>query len=368
MSKIAVIGGGFSGLYLSSLIGDPLIVFEEHKHIGLPEHCTGLISYSTFKSLKLPLNLIEGKYYVMRVYFNDFMRNEVEIHVSEPILRVNRVGVEEYLYYRAIDKGARVVLGQRVRKLNPKKLTVDDKRYDLVVLSEGIIRYFSRRLGLIGKVKPVYSLQLRLKGEFYDKDNVLEVYVTSLTPDFFSWIVPLGDIGDIIIGVATTEKNSLNKRLRLFKNILEKKGKVKIYKELKYFGGVISVGPLGKLGYGKILGIGDAVGLNKPLSGGGIYPITYAGKVLSKIILGYINGAISNPLREYLQALKPLILELKYSHKLASAIRYRYYMLPKTISRLLSFMKVKLVIRNFEYDRHSSLITHVFSKLGFART
>ena len=108
--------------------------------------------------------------------------------------------------------------------------------------------------------------------------------------------------------------------------------------------------------------------MNKPLSGGGIYPITYAGKVLSKIILGYINGAISNPLREYVQALKPLILELKYSHKLASAIRYHYYMLPKTISRLLSLMKVKLVIRNFEYDRHSSLITYVFSKLGFART
>ncbi len=365
MSKIAVIGGGFSGLYLSSLIGDPLIVFEEHKQVGLPEHCTGLISYSTFKSLKLPPSLIEGKYHVMRVFFNDFIRNNIEIYVSEPVLRVNRVRVEEYFYHKAIDKGAKIILGQRVRRLNAKKLIVDDKQYDLIVLSEGIIRYFSRKLGLISRTKPIYSIQLRLKGEFYDNANVFEVYVTSLTPGFFSWIVPLGDTGDIIIGVATPRKNSLNNKLYLFKRILERLGKVRVRRELKYFGGIISVGPPGRLGYGKVLGIGDAVGLNKPLSGGGIYPIAYAGKILSRIILGYINGAISNPLREYVKALKPLMLELKHSHRLALTIRYHDYILPRIITRMFSLMKIKLVIKDFEYDRHSRLITQAFKEFGF---
>ncbi len=367
MSKVAVIGGGFSGLYLSSLIGDPLIVFEEHKQVGLPEHCTGLISYSTFKFLKLPPSLIEGKYHVMRVFFNDFIKNNVEIYVNEPVLRVNRVRVEEYFYHKAVDRGAKIILGRRVRKLNAKKLIVDNKQYDLIILSEGIIRYFSRKLGLTGKMTPIYSLQLRLKGEFYDNANVFEVYVTSLTPSFFSWVVPLGDTGDIIIGVATPRKDSLNNRLYLFKRILEKLGKIRVRRELKYFGGVISVGPLGRLGYGKVLGIGDAVGLNKPLSGGGIYPIAYAGKILSRIILEYINGAISDPLREYVQALKPLVLELKHSHRLALTIRYHNYMLPRIISRILSLTKIKLVIKDFEYDRHSTLITYAFKKLGFRK-
>ena len=43
---ISIIGAGPSGAYLGSLLGERAQIFEEHKIIGKPVQCTGILTHS----------------------------------------------------------------------------------------------------------------------------------------------------------------------------------------------------------------------------------------------------------------------------------------------------------------------------------
>lgn len=362
-APVIIIGGGFSGLLLARLLGDRVLVFEEHSRIGVPEHCTGLISSRTFSMLKAPSNLIEGSYDRLRIVLDEGY--SVEIKVCEPILRINRQGIEEFLYSEALSNGSKIVLGRRIRNVNPLKGFVDDIRGDIVVLAEGIRRYFARRLGLIGRGDLYYSLQVRFKG--YVDIDFIEVYVTSLSPGFFSWLIPLNDRREGIVGVASRYASNLRDRLNVLTNTLLRLSKIKINRIEYYFGGVFSTGPIGKLGVGRLIAIGDAIGMNKPISGGGLYPITVAAHTLSKIINEYFNGSIDNVVHEYRVELKKLVQELKKSWILSRILRFRGYELIRILARGSKIIDIGDILGSFNYDEHGAWISKILASPAVLR-
>ncbi|WP_158308281.1 NAD(P)/FAD-dependent oxidoreductase [Fervidicoccus fontis] len=57
--KTGVIGGGISGLLTSirlSESGCNVYLYEEHTEVGLPEHCTGIVSKKTLKMMNAPID------------------------------------------------------------------------------------------------------------------------------------------------------------------------------------------------------------------------------------------------------------------------------------------------------------------------
>ncbi len=359
---IIIVGGGYSGLHLAKLIGDGALLFEEHKNIGIPEHCAGIISPKTFKIIGCPRNLIEEYYNELRIYTG----HGIISWIGNPLaIKINRIALEKYLYHEALSNGAKIILGSRVEEVNFNgKVKVKNTFYkgDIIVIAEGAKRFFSRKLGLTSKCNAFHGLQVRLKAKCNIKE--IEVYLTNLAEKFFAWLIPIPSNNQAIIGLASKSTLNLNLKLNRLVNLLEKHGKIKVYQFINYFGGLILTGPVGKISIGNIIGIGDSIQMNKPLTGGGLYPITISNKILAKNLNMTLNGEINfnEAVKAYESEVKFLIKKLRNSYYLAKLIRNTDYELLKIIAK--GSMKINLhkkILGELDYDDHyTSLIKSIF--------
>lgn len=361
--RITVIGGGFSGLLIACMLGEEVTVLEEHKKIGYPEHCAGLISIKTARLLSIPRNLVEETYDEMWIH----SRDGVLIWKGKPLaVRVDRLGLEEWLFHKCINKGVNIQLNTRVQSVTTDgKISLKDRLLEgeLVILAEGSRRYFSRKLGFIRGSDDYLGLQVELKAKVNIRN--IEVYLTPLSSDLFSWLIPFKDENRVIIGLASKYTGNLFDRLRLFQKILERSGKIVNSTIVKYFGGTIICGPVGRLVVGRVIGLGDAVQMTKPVSGGGLYPITMASRILAPKLRRFLNGEIEWDIavNEYLSEVEPLIRRLHLTYTLSRIIRKRNYQL------IRSFMKgawrlgmSSKILSEIDYDEHLASLTKIFIK------
>lgn len=349
--RVIVVGGGVSGLFIGSLVGDGIKIVEEHRVIGLPEHCTGIISDNTLHRMNIPGSFIEASFRRFILYFPGGYR--IVLKGSPLAVKINRPDMERGLYYKALDKGAKIVLGTRVDFLTSDGRIIFNNKLDkseLIILAEGYKQYFSRRLGLVKMSERIPAIQVRIKGEV-NVDHV-EVYFSTLTPRYFSWLVPING-EEAVIGLASKE-NKLIDRLYLLLRILRKTDRISNYKIKQTYGGLVLRGPLGELTKGKIVAIGDSVGMVKPLTGGGLYPISIAGTILSRLINKYIEGNISldELKRRYIKEIKYLQRRLKATHQLLNMMNYRIEEFLEVVARGLNILGSKTIIDEVEYDDH----------------
>lgn len=320
--RIAVIGAGPAGLSLASKIEAE--VFEEHPEVGLPRHCTSLVSGTSAERLGIPKEIILNKYEDLLV--TDLEGREVYFRVKGGVYLLDRPGLERRLAERA---GA-VRLGERVEDIRgPYLYTSKGRRgpYDFIVVAEGALRRFSKRYGEVTRLP---GLQVDVKSGV-GLHGITVVYNPKLSSSYFSWIVEI-DRGIYRVGLAdsccTVEK--LKKLVRLVRG--EPVGK-------PFGGGVLAGPPVGRLVHGRIALAGDAAGLTKPLSGGGI-------------VLAMRSGiALGEALRKgdpalYESEMKPITLRLK-----AARLAYRLLYQKKFVYKALEIFN-KSEFLALDYDDH----------------
>lgn len=361
--RIIVVGGGFAGLLISSMLGENVTVLEEHKQIGYPEHCAGLVSIKTARLLSIPQNLIEETYSEMWIHGRD----GVLIWRGNPLaVRINRPGLEEWLLHKCMSSGVNVKLNTRVHNITSDgKISLKNKllKGELIILAEGSRRCFSRRLGLIDESNDYLGLQVELKAKVNTRN--IEVYLTPLSSDLFSWLIPFKDENRVIIGLASKDTRSLFDRLKLFQKILERNGKIADSAVIKYFGGTIICGPMGRLVVDRVIGFGDAVQMTKPVSGGGLYPITMASRILAQKLRRFLNGEVewNIAVNEYLSEVRPLIRRLCLTYMLSRIIRRRNYQLIRSFMKGAWRLRMSgKVLSEVDYDEHLASITKNFIK------
>ncbi len=358
--QVLVVGGGVSGLFLGSLIGDGIRIVEEHRNIGYPEHCTGIISTDTLYRMKIPRRLVEASFDKFVLYFPGGYR--IVLRGSPLAVKVDRPGIEREFYYRALDRGARILLGTHVDFLSSNGKAVFNKEVhenELIILAEGYKQYFSRKLGLIKKSIRIPAIQARIKGHVHISN--VEVYFSTLTPSYFSWLVPISD-EEAVVGLASNEKSRLIDKLHLMLKVLEKTSRISSYRIQRMYGGLVLRGSIGDLVRDRIVAIGDSVGMVKPLTGGGLYPISIAGTTLSKLINKYVNGSIGiHELKQtYVEELKTLKSNLETTHRLLDIIGYRIEVFLEIIARGLNRLNMNTIIDEVEYDDHLKNILTLF--------
>ena len=348
--RIIIVGGGVSGLLLGSLIGDGVRIFEEHSAIGFPEHCTGIISLDVLHRMKLSKRLVEASFNRFILYFPSGYR--IILTGSPLAVKVDRPGVERELYYKAIDRGAKISLKSKVQELLASgKIVVNGIPYEgeLIILAEGYKQYFSRKLGLVRRSVSLPALQARIVGEINTSD--VEVYFSNLTPGYFSWFVPISD-SEAVVGLAG--KRNLKQKLYILLRVLERTGRISLPQTRYFYGGLILRGPPGKLSTGNIVAIGDSIGMVKPLTGGGLYPISIAGTILSEVINKYIEGEMTLSMlkKEYETRLNYFISRLKTIQRILDLIDYRVEEFLKIIARGMNKLGFKTLIDEVDYDDH----------------
>ncbi len=125
-TEAAVIGAGPAGLIAAKVIsskGFNTTVFEEHKQVGTPDHCAGIISVEGFERLGIPLddsfyrNTIHGG----RLYSAD--GTCMEIRDRKPRAHIiDRGGLDRYLAQQAVDSGAELRTSTRVNEIVSTKI------------------------------------------------------------------------------------------------------------------------------------------------------------------------------------------------------------------------------------------------------
>ncbi|MHA1754000.1 MAG: geranylgeranyl reductase family protein [Candidatus Odinarchaeia archaeon] len=307
---ITVIGAGPTGSLLSSKLAENnfnIITIEEHRRVGQPDHCAGLVSSKIKKIYKIKQKMLLNKIKGAIVRFGEdsfrLYRKKDEAYV------LNRMLFDEYQADYALKKGAEIILGAKIthiKKTNTgfkiyTRPTLKIEKSEIVVNAGGV-----KGLLKFNNSEPYSGLRPALQYEVTKIQNIekdfVELYFNShLTPGFFSWIIPL-DEETARVGLASS-KIGLKTRLDYFiKKLKFNKERFKKSKILKIKPGIVLTGgPVKKLTENNLINIGDAGGIVKPTTGGGLITGGYSALIAFKSITMYYKNEFEkiNYLDEY---------------------------------------------------------------------
>jgi digeranylgeranylglycerophospholipid reductase len=263
---VAVIGASVAGSRIANLVskkGYNVLLIEEHKNIGLPLQCTGLVSFRLLELLpNLPKSVIINK--VKSARFFSPNGNCLELKPKYPVYVIDRTALDRFLFNRA-KNNVETRIGEKFESFRQMKDCVKIKTNKGIYASKILIgadgsNSTVRKQMKIEQKKSLLGLQTRIKGGF-DPDSVELWFGSKICPDFFAWVVPENE-NIARIGLAT------NKNLvKFYNNFLKKRiGYVK----RPDVAGRISYGLIDRTSEDRIMIAGDAAFQVKPFSGGGI--------------------------------------------------------------------------------------------------
>jgi geranylgeranyl reductase family protein len=299
---ISIIGAGPAGCYAAYLLakaGKNVQIFEEHKKIGKPVQCTGLVTASINKILGLKKDVIVNEVDRVKIFSkNDFL----ELKLKNKNLVLDREKFDNYLADLAVSKGAKIFLNYKFidNKNNLVKIKYDDKqetvlKTEYLIGADGPLSQVAKSNKLFGERRFLTGVQaiVKLKNE-----NCIEFY-TSIGA--FAWVIPENkEICRIGVASYNNVKDDFDRFLGLKKindsMIIEKQG------------GVIPIyNPKLRTKKDKVYLVGDAAMQVKATTGGGIIQGL---KAAEKLADGIINN--KNYEKEWRKEIgKDLLLHLK---------------------------------------------------------
>jgi geranylgeranyl reductase family protein len=271
---ISIIGAGPAGCYTAYLLskaGKQVNIFEEHKKIGEPVQCTGLVTSSIKNIIKIKNSIIKNKINQVKIFSKN---NCLELRLKNKNLILDRKEFDNDLADMAAKQGAKLFLDH---KFINNKIKHNNKikplKTDYLIGADGPLSQVAKSNNLQTKTRFLTGLQatIRLKNE-----NYIEFY-----PDLgcFTWVVPENkDICRIGIASYTNPKQDFEKFLKIRKikdsQIIEKQGGlIPIYNpKIKTFR------------KNNVYLIGDAATQVKATTGGGIIQSLKAAEALSNSI------------------------------------------------------------------------------------
>jgi len=268
---LCIVGAGPAGLLTASYVKErDIILIEEHRQVGVPKHCAGLVGIETKWKIEQQLSpkLIDNEY------------NEIEFHIAgvgryvfhfkQPfVFHVNRPMLEQKLFDKV---SSRVEFLNKVRAKpgnSPTEITIEYSvmKCQEVVASDGVLSVFRQRFY---KVKPCYLIGFQglFRTGYVNKDRIIVTYINN-NDLIFHWIIPFDN--DLVLSGYISRKPlqiNITEKLLILNGLQPKS-------VAEYFGGLIPCNhPLKTPVFAhNLYFFGDAVPLVKPYTGGGLYYI-----------------------------------------------------------------------------------------------
>jgi len=278
MLDVAVIGGGPGGLHAATLLssaGFDVTLFEEHNEIGQPVHCTGVLADDAFREFNLSrasiLNTLSTARFVSPAGFEvSYTTPSIEAHV------VDRRLLDRTIAQQATDAGARLCAGRRVRNLQPAaggmRIEIDGAdavQARAVVLACGASYGIQRRFGLGMPTVSLNSAQLEVPAR---RGGDVEVYFgRDWAPGGFAWTVPVTRPTGAFVRVGLMCQGDATVFFRQFVNRVAASWGIPIQLVGEPRRRLLPLSTLSRTFASRMLVVGDAAGLVKPTTGGGIY-------------------------------------------------------------------------------------------------
>ncbi|HOI60318.1 MAG TPA: NAD(P)/FAD-dependent oxidoreductase [Candidatus Pacearchaeota archaeon] len=248
--KIAIIGAGIIGLYVASKLeekGFDVTVFEKKniESVG-KKSCSTLVSKRIFNFIDVDSDLVENTIKNCLIKFN---KKEITLEFNPEHVIINR----EKLVLRMIKKAKFNII------FESKETNFDG--FDYVIGADGASSFLRKSLGL---KDPDFKIGLKVESDIKDCSDTVKTFKTQ---NGFTWIIPKGNY---------TEYGILEKKQNI------KKEWKKFNKQGKNLSFAIVPQGLILANSDKYALVGDATGLTKPWSGGGIIWQLYEAELLIK--------------------------------------------------------------------------------------
>jgi len=289
---VNIIGAGPVGNYLAHLLADKfeVNVYEEHKEIGKPVQCAGILTHSIKEIIELPKEIIQNE---IKEYEINYKNKKINFALKNPDLIVDRAKLDTHLYNIAKEKGVKFHLGWKLLEINDTELVFEKegdkikRKKEILVGADGPNSIVSKSIG--NKNESWMGIQARIKM----KSENIKVFMEH---GKFAWIIPesKGICRAGIMDEKDTSRETFNQFIKGKEIIDMQAGLIPKYDaKTKHSNTNVK---------GNTYIIGDAASMVKATTGGGIVPGMRAAKVLAKCLIDNKN---------YDQELKLLKEELK---------------------------------------------------------
>lgn len=254
--RVGIVGCSIVGGHLAWKLaqeGNEVSVFERKPTVG-NKPCSGLVSERLWRFIPRDDRLIETEISSVKIHFP---KKTISVPFRRKMFAVNRHGLDCYAARLAKEAGAEISLGAPVEKIDAEQAKIFSKgkefQFDLIVGCDGANSITRKSLGL---PEPKYRAGLYIYSSERTAENFVDVWPTE---NGFIWKIPRTDHAEY--GIIDNPKTAVH----MFEKFVQKNR----IKKSEIYSALIPEGPIVS-NSAKVLLCGDAAGLTKSWSGGGI--------------------------------------------------------------------------------------------------
>jgi geranylgeranyl reductase family protein len=308
MLDVAIVGGGPGGLSAARRLaadGWTVTVFEEHDHVGTPVHCTGVLAEDVIASMKLPAEAVLNPLSTVRFVAPAGHSFDYTTASTEAVV-IDREVFDSTLARHAENAGVSVVRGERVIAIAPAPngvtLTLADRdpvQARSVILACGANYAFQKRLGLGMPSTFLQSAQLELPA---DRLGDVEIHFGSeIAPKGFAWAVPVRRSYGTFARIGVMADADANLHFSRMLARVRERWEVAVSDSLAPRRRMLPLASVKRSYADRVLAVGDAAGLVKPTTGGGIYYSVVSGEIAAEVLGRQLaaNDLSASALRQY---------------------------------------------------------------------
>jgi geranylgeranyl reductase family protein len=365
MHDVVVIGGGPAGLFAAARLataGFHTALLEEHARVGEPVHCTGVLAADAFDEFTLPRRSLLNSLTTAR--FRSPAGHEVTYRGDRvEAVVIDRRMFDQDLLERASSAGVDIERGARVTSIQVHADGVivtsptTKHRARGCILACGANYSLHRQVGFGVPRLFLHTAQLELPAERLG--DVELHFGGEIAPKGFGWVVPVARLREQCARIGVMCESDAP---RYFQRLAER-----IAPEWGVAGDlgrprqkILPLAPISRTYTDRLLAIGDAAGLVKPTTGGGIY-YSIVSAALAAETLG---DALS---RNDLTASRLAIYEQRWRTRLSAEFQAQtrlrmlaHRMTDSDIEQLFELARtdgvMPIVRRTASFNRHRNLI------------
>lgn len=328
-----VVGAGPIGGYLSKKLNDnghSVLLLEEHDEIGRPFQCAGLVNPAAMETIGLESSILTSIWGA-----NIHSPNGKRVSIGDPNMprtfSVCRKIFDEAVVMQSIATGTEIMLSTKPVSASIEneyvEVNIDGPngsetvRCKLLCGADGAHSWVRRKFRMGNPTETMIGFQIEVTGYSGD-DGMLDMYTgASIAPGFFSWAIPTGETTRLgtwtkasLMGGTSSEE--FMSRLMEDKNL---NSRFTDCSEVARFCGPVPSGIVRRPMRERVALFGDAAGICKPTTGGGIGP----GFKQVDMLVPLLSNAISkNDLGEVrMKALSSKLKQMKRDQRKKRALR-----------------------------------------------